>query len=357
MQPATSAPLRIGTESSELRADRAQIDPGELGGPGILRGIGQRDLVTVRRAPRSSSGHSCEPDRCPGCVAVALLVVAVQAGEPVTPVVELPEAHAARRERAPHRLGQPPERIPIPRLEQGSGRGEFVEGGGLRRQRLLPPAERAGVAIGDHALIGEQPGQADRQGDDAAGEKQGLAAVGSDETDQVILGDDEQERPVPRRGLGERRGRHDVALVVDLDDRPAGAGDPDPVVRLGEHRIADRAISRGPILAVDPVDDPGRVGIRDQPARAIDDQRASVRAELEVREEAAELGERDVAAGHPEELTVCAADRARYRQARLLRAEEHVDGGSSTGRRPRSRHRTRDGCGGRKCRPDRSRRP
>ena len=216
------------------------------------------------------------------------------------PVVELPQTDASRRERARHRLGQAAERVLIVRLEQGSGRGELVEGRGLRRQRLLPPAEDPGVAIGDQSLVGEQPGEADRQGDDAAGQEQGLAAVGGDEPDQVILGDDQQERPVLRRGLRERRGRHDVALAVDLDDRAPGAGDAHAIVRLGEDRVADRRHLRRPIVVAAALDDPGGVRERDQPAGAVDDQRAAVGAELELGKEAAELGERDVAARDPE---------------------------------------------------------
>jgi hypothetical protein len=50
-------------------------------------------------------------------MAVALLIVAVPAGDPAVPVVELPQTDASRRERARHRLGQTGERVLITCLE------------------------------------------------------------------------------------------------------------------------------------------------------------------------------------------------------------------------------------------------
>jgi hypothetical protein len=186
-------------------------------------------------------------------------------------------------------------------------------------------AEDPGIAIGDQPLVGEQGREADRERDDAAGQEQGPAAVGGDEPDQVILGDDQQEPPVLGRGLGERRRRHDMALPVDLDDGAPGAGDAHAIVRLGEDRVAEHRHLRGTVVAVAAIHDPGGVRVGDQPAGAVHDQGAAIGAEREVRKEAAELGQRDVGTGDPEQLAAVAADRVRHGEARLLRGEEHID--------------------------------
>ena len=81
-------------------------------------------------------------------------------------------------------------------------------------------------------------------------------------------------------------------------------------------RIGSPIAVHRPIVAVAAIHDAGGVRKRDQPARAVDDQRAAVSAELEVRKKAAELSERDVAARDPEQLAPVAADRVRYGQAR-----------------------------------------
>ena len=214
-------------------------------------------------------------------MAFGLAIVAIQADDLAVAIVELPEAHAWRRERAPDGFGQPPERFPIARIEQGRARGQLVEGGRLRRQRPFPPAQRPRIALGAQSLIGQQRRKTDGQGDDAAGHQKCLAAVGGDETDQLVLGNDEHEPPVPCHRLGEQGGRHDVAAIVDLDDRSASTCDADPIMGLGEHRLADRIDVRGPKLALGRGVDHRR-GVRkgDQPALGIDDHGAAARADL-----------------------------------------------------------------------------
>ena len=124
-------------------------------------------------------------------------------------MVDLPEAHAPRREGAPDGLTQSTERFPIARLEQGSARGEFIESRRLRRERASPPAQRPRVPFGEKSLIRQQRRESDGHGNDPAGHHEHLAAVGGDETHQVVLGDDEHEPPVARHRLRE----HEAATM------------------------------------------------------------------------------------------------------------------------------------------------
>src|SRR5690606_37942103 len=109
------------------RADRAQISLGKPGGAAVLRGVGHGDLLAPLAGLEQLRTFGAADVAARG-MAVALLVLAVEAGDAALAMVELPQADAPRGKGAGHRLGEAAERIPIARVEQGSGRGQLVEG-------------------------------------------------------------------------------------------------------------------------------------------------------------------------------------------------------------------------------------
>src|SRR5690606_32389606 len=80
------------------RAGRAQIAPGEPGGPGVFRSVVDDDVLAALEGFEQLRILGA-PDLGRRRMAVAFVVVAVQAGDRLMSAVELPQSDPPRRER------------------------------------------------------------------------------------------------------------------------------------------------------------------------------------------------------------------------------------------------------------------
>src|SRR5918996_411694 len=124
------------------------------------------------------------------------LIKTTDAGVFAAGIVSLPQAHAPCGEGAGDDFSHASQPRLVANFEQGGGRGELLEGRALRRERALALTKHPCIAVGDQSLIGKQRCKSDRENDDAARHQERLATVSGDEADEILLGDDEYERPV-----------------------------------------------------------------------------------------------------------------------------------------------------------------
>ncbi len=240
--------------------------------------------------------------------------------------VHPPDTDTARAEGACDDHREIANAVAVMGIEQRVAPGKVGEGAALRLQGALAPVQSAGFPVGTQPLNRQEARQRYRQRDHRQRHQQRCPVVGSDEPDEVILGNDEHQGPVPSDHVGQWPLGDDDAPVIGFHDVRSRAEHAQPVVGRGQERIADLVETcrnqAGPLLLHHPL----RIGESDQPSLVVDDHRPAAAADLQAGEEFAERIEADV---DPDDAVGrCAVSRRqgrRCRDPRLLVGKEDVD--------------------------------